>query len=235
MRKRLFEIIETSQDKDILSNFHDLIVFIAIMISIILLMYKDSNYILRTFDLFAVEVFIIDYILRFLTADYKLGKGVKSFFIYPFTPFAIIDLLSILPSITFISSTFKLLRILRVFKTLRLFKTLKYSEDFALIVRVIRKRSEILTAVFLFAIGYIILSALIMFNVEPSTFKSFFDAVYWSTTALTTIGYGDIYPVSDIGKAVSMVSSVFGIAMIALPSGIISASFMEELKNNKKE
>ncbi|MCL2321774.1 MAG: ion transporter [Oscillospiraceae bacterium] len=235
MRKRLFEIVETSPDKDILSKVHDFIIFVTIIISIIPLMYKGSNNIFRLLDLTAAYIFIVDYILRLITSDFKLKKGIKSFFFYPFTPFAIIDLLSILPSFTVMNSTFKILRILRVFKTLRLFKALKYSGDLALIVNVIRKRSEILTAVFLFAIGYIILSALIMFNVEPGTFKTFFDAVYWATTALTTIGYGDIYPVSDVGKAVSMLSSIFGIAMIALPSGIISASFMDELKNHKKE
>lgn len=241
MRKRLFEIIETSQDKDTLSTIHDFIIFVTIIISIIPLMTKKSNYTFYVFDLTAAYIFIVDYILRFITADFKLKKGVRSFLLYPFTPFAIIDLLAILPSFILINASLKLLRILRIFKTIRLFKvvrysvTLKYSEDFEIIVNAIRKRSEILTAVFMFAIGYIALTALLMFNVEPGTFKSFFDAIYWSTTALTTIGYGDIYPVSDIGKIISMITSIFGIAMIALPSAIISASFIDELRESKKE
>lgn len=83
------------------------------------------------------------------------------------------------------------------------------------------------------AIGYIVISALIMFNVEPATFPSFFDAVYWATVSLTTVGYGDIYAVSTIGKVITMLSSVFGIAIVALPAGIVTAGYMEEI--NKDE
>lgn len=83
------------------------------------------------------------------------------------------------------------------------------------------------------AIGYIVISALIMFNVESATFPSFFDAVYWATVSLTTVGYGDIYAVSTIGKVITMLSSVFGIAIVALPAGIVTAGYMEEI--NKDE
>jgi len=233
LRKRLFEIVETSPDRDIPSAIHDYIILVTIIISVIPMMCKRPNYLFHLFDMTAAYIFIIDYIFRLITADYKLKKGPRSFYIYPFTPFAIIDLLSILPSFVFMHSSLKLLRIFRLFKTLRLFKAYKYSEDFIMITAVIRKKTEILSAVFIFAIGYILLTALLMFNVEPDIFKTFFDAIYWATTALTTIGYGDICPVSNLGKAVSMVSSIFGVAMIALPSGIISASFMDELRNSK--
>ena len=77
------------------------------------------------------------------------------------------------------------------------------------------------------------ISALIMFNVESATFPSFFDAVYWATVSLTTVGYGDIYAVSTIGKVITMLSSVFGIAIVALPAGIVTAGYMEEI--NKDE
>ena len=77
------------------------------------------------------------------------------------------------------------------------------------------------------------ISALVIFNVEPESFNSFFDAIYWATVSLTTMGYGDIYPVTTIGRIVTMVSSVFGIAIIALPSGIITAGYMDEI--NKKD
>ncbi len=77
------------------------------------------------------------------------------------------------------------------------------------------------------------LEYLIMFNVEPATFPSFFDAVYWATVSLTTVGYGDIYAVSTIGKVITMLSSVFGIAIVALPAGIVTAGYMEEI--NKDE
>ena len=74
-----------------------------------------------------------------------------------------------------------------------------------------------------------------MFNVEPDSFGNYFDAVYWATVSLTTVGYGDIYPVTVFGRIVTMISSVFGIAIIALPSGIITAGVMEELNSEKTE
>ena len=67
-----------------------------------------------------------------------------------------------------------------------------------------------------------------------SMFKNFFDAIYWATTTLTTVGYGDIYPLTNIGRVISMFSSLLGVAIIALPSGVITASYLEELRNSKK-
>lgn len=73
------------------------------------------------------------------------------------------------------------------------------------------------------------ISALIMFNVEPDTFGNFFDAIYWATVSLTTVGYGDIYATSTLGKIITMISSIFGIAIVALPAGIITAGYMDEI------
>ena len=75
---------------------------------------------------------------------------------------------------------------------------------------------------------------MVVFNVEPALFNSFFDAIYWATVSLTTMGYGDIYPVTEIGRVVTMISSIFGIAIVALPAGIITAGYMDELSNVAK-
>ena len=69
-----------------------------------------------------------------------------------------------------------------------------------------------------------------MFNVEPDSFNTFFDAVYWATVSLTTVGYGDIYPITDLGRIVAMISSFFGIAIVALPAGIVTAEYLGALK-----
>ena len=82
--------------------------------------------------------------------------------------------------------------------------------------------------------AYILISALIIFNVEPQSFDTFFDAIYWATVSLTTVGYGDIYPVTTIGRIITMISSVFGIAIIAMPAGIITAGILDELNNLNK-
>ena len=151
---------------------------------------------------------------------------------------AIIDLLTILPSVIPINTGFKLLRLLRLSKCLkvfRIFRILRYSKSVDIIVRVIKKTKESLLVVCLFAIGYIFVSALIVFNVEPQSFADFFDAIYWATVSLTTVGYGDIYPVSDVGRVVTMISSVFGIAVVALPAGIITAGYMTEIEKKQYE
>ena len=83
------------------------------------------------------------------------------------------------------------------------------------------------------AIAYILISALIIFNVEPDSFQNFFEAVYWATVSLTTVGYGDIYPVTSVGRVITMISSLFGVAIVALPAGIITAGYMKELEERQ--
>lgn len=117
-----------------------------------------------------------------------------------------------------------MLRILRVFKFIR------YSKNIQILTNVLKKQKDSLIIVGLLALGYIFISALIIFNVEPSTFPNFFDALYWATISLTTVGYGDIYVVSTTGKIITMISSFLGIAIVALPAGIITAGYMKEIK-----
>ncbi|MCH5261140.1 MAG: potassium channel family protein, partial [Lachnospiraceae bacterium] len=148
--------------------------------------------------------------LRLSTADLKLKRGAVSFAIYPFTPMAIIDLLAILPSFTAILPGLRLIKLLRLFRTFRVFrsfKMLRYAKSVQIITDVIKEQRAPLLAVCSMAIGYVLISALVIFNVEPDTFDNFFEAVYWATVSLTTMGYGDIYPVTTIGRIVTMVSS----------------------------
>ncbi len=237
LRKRIFEIIETSDGRDWWSSAYDVTMLIAIITSIVPLAFKQSNEFFRVTDIVTTVLFIIDYILRLATADYKLGRsGTYSFVRYPFTAWAIIDLISILPTITMLNSGFKLFRLFRIartFRVFRVFKAFRYSKSFAIIVKVINSSRSALLAVCTLAIGYILVSALVVFNVEADSFETFFDAIYWATVSLTTVGYGDIYPVTTAGRIITMVSSVFGIAVVALPAGIITAGYMDALNGDK--
>lgn len=237
MREKIFEIIERSQGESKLSNLYDIIMMTTILISIIPLAFKESNIFFEWIEYISVSIFILDYVLRLVTADLKLHKSVASFFIYPITPMAIIDLVSILPSLTVLNNGFKLLRIFRLLlclKVLRTFKFLRYSKSFEIIANVFKKQRKVLSAVGSLAIAYILISALVIYNVEPDSFKTFFDAIYWATVSLTTVGYGDIYPVSFIGRLVTMLSSILGIAIIALPAGVITAGYMSEVSNKSE-
>lgn len=225
------------------SRIYDWYMLVMIFASIVPLMFIENYPIFRVIEIITVTAFIIDYILRWCTSNIQLRKGWLSFFIYPFTPMAIIDLLSILPGLNLISPEFKLLRLTRLLKIVRLLKIFRYSDKITMFIRVLKKERQVLLSVLMLAIFYIFITALVMFNAEPHinpatgaiTFESFFDALYWATVTLTTVGYGDLCPVTDIGRIVSMLSSLFGVAIIALPSGVITASYLEELREYRKK
>lgn len=233
MRKRINEIIEKSEGKDLVSKVYDIFMLTVIFASLIPITVKESSSGFIALDYVCAYIFIIDYILRWITADMRTNKKL-SFLRYPITPLAIIDLLAILPSFTPLSSAFRVLKIFRVFRALRAFKALRYSKNFIMISNVIKKNTSLLASLFLCAIFYIFVSALFIFSIEPESFKNFFEALYWATTALTTVGYGDIYPLTNLGKVISMLSSFFGIAMVALPSGVITAGFIKEIGDDNK-
>lgn len=233
MRKRLFEIIEVSKPGDPWSLSYDRFMLVTILLSILPLCVKSSLKIYVVIDRITVVIFCIDYLARLLTADYKLARFKKlSFFAYPFTPLAIVDLLCILPSITSLNNGYKMLKMFRLLRTFRIFKAFRYSKSFEIIGAVVKKEKETLLSVLFIALSYIAVTAIIMFQVEPESFQTLFDALYWSTTALTTVGYGDIYPITMFGKLVSMVSSIVGIAVVALPAGIITGGYLKEIQKD---
>lgn len=243
MRRRLYTIVEQGRDNDWVSYIYDFIILTAITASIIPLMFVDTYPVFDKIEKVAVSLLIVDYLLRWLTADYIVGKGKWSFLLYPFTGWAIIDFLAILPGLNILGQGFKIFRISRLLRILRLFKFIRYSKNIKILGNVIKREKTILLTVLGIAVFYIFISALIMFNAEPhinpetgqATFQNFFDALYWATVTLTTVGYGDVTPVTDIGRLISMVSSLFGVAIIALPSGVITAAYIEELRAQKKE
>ena len=208
---------------------------VLIVASLVPLCFKDSNPALEAIEYACVVVFILDYLARWVTADLKLGKGALSFVIYPFTPMAIIDLLSILPVFLALNDALRTLRVLRLFRAARAFKLIRYSRSASAISAVFEKQRQALLAVLCFAIAYILVSALVVFNVEPETFNTFFDAVYWAVVSLTTVGYGDLYPSTDVGRTIAMISSLMGVAVVALPSGIITAGMLDELRRDDDE
>ena len=237
MRKRIYQIIERS-DGDRISTIYDAAMVAIVLLSLVPLCFKTETDVLAWINQGTVAVFILDYLLRWATADYKLGRGRLSFLIYPFTFMAVVDLLAILPAFGALGQSFrlfKLLRLSRLLRVLRALKLLRYSRSLEIILGVIRKQATPLLAVGTLAVSYILVSALVVFNVEPDIFDNFFEAVYWATVSLTTVGYGDIYPVTTAGRIITMASSVIGIAVVALPAGIITAGYMAELQKEREE
>ncbi|MDO4789395.1 MAG: ion transporter [Porphyromonas sp.] len=243
MRERIFVIIEKGHRDNVRSYAYDIFMIMAIIVSIVPLMFMTTHPAFDRMELVTVSIFIVDYILRWVTADLKLKRKGWSFLIYPFTIMAIVDLLSILPVLGAFSPAFKIFRLSRTVRIARLFKFFRYTDKIAIFLNVLKKERKVLLSVLVIALFYIFLTALVMFNTEPyinpntgvPTFNSFFDALYWATVTLTTVGYGDLCPVTEMGRAISMLSSLLGVAIIALPSGVITASYLDELRKERNE
>ena len=119
--------------------------------------------------------------------------------------------------------------------SLRVLRGVRYSKSLRIIGRVLRDSWEPLLAVGSLSVVYIGVSALVIFNAEPDSFRNFFEALYWATVSLTTVGYGDIITVTAVGRAIAMVSSLIGIAIVALPSGIITAGYIKAIERERAE
>lgn len=236
MRKRIYEIIEVAAPGDRASTVYDRCMMGLILLSVVPLFFKGGGVAFTAIDRGTAVAFIIDYLLRLSTADFRCPElGKLAFFLYPFGFFPIIDLISILPTFAPVNAGFKLLRLLRLGRAFKALKLLRYSKSFAMILDIIQQERSALLAVCWLAGGYVVLSALVMFNAEPDSFPTYFDAFYWAMVTLTTVGYGDIYPVTTVGRVISMLSSFMGIAIVALPTGIITGAYTATLSKGGGE
>lgn len=241
-RQKIWDLIEPSTGDGVFTGWNDIYdyaMIVIILISLVPLAFKEEPSFFTIIDKGAAVFFAIDYLLRWITYDIAKPKHRGfAFLIYPFTPMAIVDLLSILPSLSLISSGFRILKVFRLLRTLRVFRAMKfvrYSKNIQILSNVLTGQKKALMAVGALAGAYVLISALLVFNVEPETFDDYFEAIYWATVSLTTMGYGDIYPVTTLGRIVTMASSFVGIAIVALPAGIITAGYMDEIKAAKEE
>ncbi|MCR5612676.1 ion transporter [Treponema sp.] len=191
----------------------------------------------------SVIIFTIEYLLRVWTADLLYPD--KKYFVakikYIFSFLALIDLLAILPFYIpyIIPIDLRVLRILRIIRLFRIFKINRYTDALSKIFAVFKnKKHELLSSIFV-VILLMIVAAVLMFNIEnvaqPEVFKNAFDALWWALATLTTVGYGDIYPVTVLGKILSAIIALLGIGLVAVPTGIISAGFVEAISKPEEE
>jgi len=233
MRKKIYQTVHVYEGT-VLSVAYKWFMIVVIAVSLIPLTMKEVHSAFSIIDYACLVIYIFDFVLRWVSADYKFGKHHWSAFVkYPFRLISIIDLLSIIALLCPIMGWLKYSAMTKVLKVFRIVRVLRYSKSIRTIIDILKSSKKALLAVGSLAIGYILISALIIFDVEPQTFSTFFDAVYWATVSLTTVGYGDIYPVTFVGRMIAMLSSFFGIAIVALPAGIVTAEFMNSFK--KKE
>lgn len=197
--------------------------------------------VLSAVEVLSVIIFTVEYILRVWTSDILYGSlpSAKARVKYIFSFMAIIDLLAIMPFYLpmLISIDLRALRTLRLVRLLRLLKINRYTKALSTIAEVFRRKASQLISS-LIVVGLLMLvAALLMYNIEheaqPEAFSNVFQALWWSVATLTTVGYGDIYPVTTLGKVLSTIIALLGIGLVAVPTGIITAGFSEVIEKDE--
>lgn len=241
-RKRLFEIVQIGAAKDFLSRSFDVIISAMIIINIVVSFLSTFNQLgtlsvlFKRIEFATVVFFTVEYIARLITADFLYPKKTKIMAVvaFVFSFYGIVDFLSCFPFyLPFFTPTgLAVLRLFRVFRIFRLFKINAQFDAFNVIVNVLNeKKMQLLSSVVL--ILMLMLSAsMLMYGVEhdaqPEVFENALSGFWWSMATVFTIGYGDIYPITFVGKLLALIISFLGVGIVAIPTGIISAGFVEQ-------
>ena len=241
LRRRIFDIIQIGNKEDVPSVTFDIVITVVIFLNLFATLFstfeesKPFTPVLNVIEIVTVVFFTVEYILRIITADYLYPKKqpfpARICFIFSF--YGLVDLLTILPFfLPFIFPSgvvaFRVFRVVRIF---RLFKINAQFDAFNVIIDVLKeKRSQIFSCVTMIVI-LTVASSLVMYSVEheaqPEQFENAFSGIWWSVSTLLTVGYGDIYPITTLGRIMAIIISFLGVGVVAIPTGIISAGFVE--------
>lgn len=247
-KKRIYEILETAAAEDRVSRFFDFFIIILIALNVIAVILEtvksiSSNFkeVFHLFEIFSVIIFSIEYLLRIWSCPLnpKYKHSIKGRIRFALTPLAIVDLLAILPFYIpmILPLDLRFMRALRLIRLFRLFKLGRYSDAMKLIYCVIKnKKEELLTTLFIVFLLLILSSSLLYYceyETQPNVFSSIPAAMWWGIATLTTVGYGDLYPITPLGKVLGAIICLLGIGLFAMPTGIISAGFVEAVKKRK--
>jgi len=248
LKQKIYNIIREDDENSLIAQIFDSIIIALIIINVIAVIVDTFSLpswispILNALEIISVVVFSVEYVLRVWTADemYPELTTFRAMIKYMFSFMAVIDLLAILPFYipVLIPVDLRVLRALRIFRILRIFKVNRYTDALTSIGDVLKSKKSQLLSSLLVVMLLMIMAAVIMYNVEsdaqPEAFNNAFDALWWAVATFTTVGYGDIYPVTVIGKILSEIIALLGIGLVAVPTGIISAGFIEQIdpKNN---
>ena len=248
-KKRLYETLEIAATGDRISKLFDIFIMslitlnvIAVILATVERLNLQYQYYFRIFEIFSVTIFTIEYLLRLWTCT--INKNYRNSFTgrikYFFTPYAIIDLLAILPFYLpmIIPLDLRFIRAVRLFRLFRLFKIGRYSKAVVILKKLLKdKKEELLLVIFIAFILLIIFSSLMYFiekEAQPEAFSSIPAAMWWGITTLTTVGYGDIYPITTLGKIVGALIAFLGIGLFALPAGIVGSGLVEATRKKEK-
>lgn len=247
MKARLFKVLEaTAYDRTsriVGLGLGTLIILnvTAVIVGTVEPIYARHRLFLDWFEVFSVAVFTAEYLLR-LYACTSVPEYRHPFFgrlRYAVTPLALVDLIAILPFyLPLLHSDLRSLRILRVLRVLRLAKLIRYSDALRLLGKVVRSKKEELVMTMLLLVFLLIMASTAVYHAEhesqPEHFSSIPAAMWWGIATLSTVGYGDVYPITPVGRMFGAVAAILGIAMFALPTGLLGAGFLEEIQKRKR-
>ena len=247
-RKTIYRIIRIGYTGDVPSRIFDIVIAVSILLNLFIIFFETFEAsvkylpVLNVIELVTVIIFTVEYALRIATADYEYPSKktyLGSVAAFVFSLYGIIDLLSFLPywlsdlvPIAAIPAGVVAFRMLRVVRILRLFRINRYYDAFNVITDVIKeKRNQIVSALFIILM-LVMASSIIMYNLEhaaqPDQFRNAFSGIWWAVSTLLTVGYGDIYPVTAAGRFVGIILAFLGVGIVAIPTGIISAGFVQQ-------
>ena len=247
LKKRIFDIIQIGTQVDVVSKAFDIFIVIMIIASITVTFLQTFDqmdpydFILHRIELFTIVVFIIEYALRLWTSDLlypKDSKG-KAILKYVFSFYGLVDLLTIISYFSTLDSNgIVAFRMIRAVRILRLFKVNTSIDAFNVVAEVLKERmNQILSSIFMIAM-LLMASSLCMYafehDVQPDKFNNAFSGIWWSMSTVLTIGYGDIYPITIGGRIMAILISLFGVCVVAIPTGVISAGFVDYYARLKK-
>ena len=242
-KRRTHNIIQIGNREDFPSFAFDVFIVIVIVLNILVTFLGTFDELERFFTAFTIieaitmGIFSVEYALRIWTADilYPNCRSIRSRIKFLFSFDGIVDLLTILPF--FFLSGFIVFRMLRVVRILRLFRINAQYDSFNVIKTVlVEKRNQIASSVFIIIV-LMLASSLGIYsaehNAQPEVFKNAFSGIWWSVSTLLTVGYGDIYPITTVGKIMGILIAFLGVGVVAIPTGIISAGFVEQYTKNE--
>src|SRR5262245_1537857 len=252
LKKRVWEILEVDMpehERGRVFDAFDVFILALILLNVIAVILGtvksiESRYEseLRWFEVFSVSIFTIEYLARLWACVSQSGyeRPVLGRLRFMLRPIAIIDLLAVLPFyMTFFTADLRFLRALRLFRLFRVAKLGRYSSSVQLFGRVFRNKKEELVVTMVMMLLLIMMSASFMYFAEneaqPDKFSDIPSTVWWAVMTLTTVGYGDIFPITPLGRVLTMLIAILGIGMFALPVGIFGAGFVEEIQKQKAE
>jgi voltage-gated potassium channel len=250
IKKLIFEILYTGNSKrEWYFRLDDYFISGLILLNVVAIILESFDSIYYNFregfiifELISVIFFTIEYFLRIWVSDLRFNylPPFKARQKYIFSGMGLIDLFAILPFYIpfFVQLPSQDARALRLLRLFRIFKLTHYSKPFQLIGKVISYKKKELLITIIFTLIIMLLTSSIMFEIEhraqPDKFENIFGAFWWAVTTLTTIGYGDVVPISDLGKILASITAIFGVGLVAIPTGIISAGFLQVIGEEKK-